>query len=146
MSDLVTGDGAAVPLYLSNWSSPALHGPGRKWTIMVAARRWEKGDGFIWALQPAYKDLREMKAGRMDLAEYKDRFVRKVEARGRFMAGPEMMLATLPDGTFYAVQPGDTLCCACSKEAAAKGECHRAWSAPLLVKYGWRVCLDGVVL
>jgi hypothetical protein len=45
-----------------------------------------------------------------------------------------------------AVVDGDTLLCACSREEAAAGRCHRVWLAEQLVAAGWRVVLDGQVL
>lgn len=41
------------------------------------------------------------------------------------------------------VQPGSVLCCACSTANALRGECHRAWAAPVLARSGWSVWLDG---
>jgi len=41
------------------------------------------------------------------------------------------------------VQPGSVLCCACSAANALRGECHRAWAAPVLARSGWSVWLDG---
>lgn len=44
------------------------------------------------------------------------------------------------------VKAGDTLICACGREKAAKGQCHRAWAGVLLAAHGWRVFLDGAEL
>jgi hypothetical protein len=41
------------------------------------------------------------------------------------------------------VADGSTLFCACSREAASAGRCHRVIAAPLLARAGWRVILDG---
>lgn len=54
------------------------------------------------------------------------------------------LTAVLLDGSITAVEPGDTLICACSREAAAASRCHRTWAAYLLHAAGWRVVLDGV--
>lgn len=41
------------------------------------------------------------------------------------------------------VPGGATLICACSREAAAAGRCHRVIAADLLKRAGWSVVLDG---
>lgn len=41
------------------------------------------------------------------------------------------------------VPDGATLICACSREAAAAGRCHRVIAADLLKRAGWSVVLDG---
>jgi hypothetical protein len=41
------------------------------------------------------------------------------------------------------VEHGSTLCCACSREKALKGHCHRVWAAHELYTQGWEVILDG---
>lgn len=41
------------------------------------------------------------------------------------------------------VPDGATLICACSREAAAAGRCHRVIAADVLRIAGWRVILDG---
>ncbi len=41
------------------------------------------------------------------------------------------------------VPDGATLICACSREAAAAGRCHRVIAADLLKRAGWAVVLDG---
>lgn len=51
------------------------------------------------------------------------------------------------DGGFWthtgSVPDGATLICACSREAAAAGRCHRVIAADLLKRAGWTVVLDG---
>lgn len=51
------------------------------------------------------------------------------------------------DGSIWthdgAVPDGATLICACSREAAAAGRCHRVIAADLLKRAGWTVVLDG---
>lgn len=42
-----------------------------------------------------------------------------------------------------SVPDGATLICACSREAAAAGRCHRVIAADLLKRAGWSVVLDG---
>lgn len=54
-----------------------------------------------------------------------------------------MLAADVPPGPDYIVSDGDTLCCACSRDDAAAGRCHRVWAAAALVRAGWRVILDG---
>lgn len=51
------------------------------------------------------------------------------------------------DGSLWVkgmvVPDGATLICACSREAAAAGRCHRVIAADLLKRAGWTVVLDG---
>lgn len=51
------------------------------------------------------------------------------------------------DGEFWwstgYVPDGATLICACSREAARAGRCHRVIAADLLKRAGWSVVLDG---
>ncbi len=132
-------------LYLSNWSSrrtPGCHGPGRKLTIMAAPRQWEHGDGSVARLTPSVQDLRDVKDRLLAFEDYRQIFTdlaEKHRSEGRLTPG---VLVTTADGGKH-VQDGDTLCCACSRDDAAAGRCHRAWAAPLLVAAGWRVVLDG---
>lgn len=128
-------------IHLTNWSSPKLHGPGRKWTIMARPRAWEHGEGSLWALLPMEEDLLSVKAGTMSVADYRAR------CETRFTTYADALIpGVLRDGRArhagkpLVVADGDTLCCACGRGA----ECHRRWAAPFLVRAGWRVILDGV--
>jgi hypothetical protein len=134
-----------MTVFLTNWSSRKLHGPGRKLTIMAKPRAWEHGEGTVRELVPAAEDLEAIRSGRIDLAEYRRRYFA--------MLGPaDWQMDDLKPGSLglrtslTPVQDGDTLLCACSKEAASKGECHRVWAAEALQKAGWNVVLDGVPL
>lgn len=134
-------------LYLTNWSSRKLHGPGRALTIMAAPRHWEKGAGCVSALLPLLSDLRDVQAGRISADEYRHRFEEHLDACAE--AGslpPGRLLYEVPpfDDIPAPVRDGDTLCCACSRADAAAGRCHRVWAAQALVHAGWRVVLDGV--
>ena len=55
-------------------------------------------------------------------------------------------IQTRADAPRHVVPDGATLCCACSRARAAAGRCHRAWVAPFLVRAGWTVHLDGVLV
>lgn len=138
---------ARPTIYLTNFASrrPPQRGPGRVWTIMAKPRHWEHGDGAVLALTPDASDLDAVRAGAMHVDEYRRRFIAMAECEWIATTGPHRMkaCARVGDG-IWPVADGDTLCCACSREAAARGECHRAWAADLLVKAGWRVILDGV--
>lgn len=143
-------------IFLSNWSSsktPGMHGPGRKYTIMAAPRSWEHGDGTVGMLVPNLQDLILAKRRIIDVDEYKRRFLATVNERctnginGDALAEATVDAQLAPDvlmSTYQAVRSGDTLCCACSRDDAAAGRCHRSWAADLLVAAGWRVVLDGV--
>ncbi len=131
-------------IYLSNWSShktPGHHGPGRwKWTIMAKPRHWERGHGRVTSLTPSIEDMESAKLGAISLYEYRRRFMRM--ARWSLMP-LEASVGSIPNASIATVRNGDTLCCACSRAAAARGECHRVWAARLLHEAGWRVILDG---
>ena len=90
---------------------------------------------------PAWADVRDVKAGRITMEEYRARYLGWLE-----VMAPQLQPGELDatGGSVLPVKDGDTLCCACSREAAAKGECHRVWAAEALVAAGWRVVLDGV--
>jgi len=126
-------------IYLTNWSSKRLRGPGTAYTIMARPRTWEHGAGAVRALVPAHAMLTAAKAGELGVAAYRADFVAHVRpsalAPGRLEAF---------DGALHVeVVDGDTLCCACSCADAAKGRCHRVWSGELLRRAGWLVVLDG---
>lgn len=130
-------------IYLSNWSSartPGHHGPGRKLTIMAAPRRWEHGAGPVPQLTPEESDVRAAKSGAMSVEMYREVYEQRLRGED-LRPGP---LWTRTDDWQESVRDGDTLCCACSRDAAAAGRCHRVWAAPALVRAGWRVILDGV--
>lgn len=132
-------------IHVTNWSSRKLHGPGRRWTIMVRPRHWESGDGFVHYLRPERANLRAVLSGIISPSEYERIFGRHLEIVARRL-GPGELHATQTDAlppVLTPVRDGDTLLCACSRAAAARGECHRVWSAHALVRAGWRVLLDG---
>jgi len=139
-------------IYLTNWSSRALHGPGRKLTIMARPRTWEMGEGYEMMGQPSGHLIRLMQAalverrsgdGHAALDVYRD----AMNKHWRGAAFNDMLrpghLPWARHGDRVACAPvddGDTLLCACARGA----ECHRRWYAPHLVAAGWRVILDGV--
>lgn len=126
-------------LHLTNWSSRILH-RGTAYTIMRRPRRWELGAGCVEALTPSAEDLDALRSGAIGVDEYRCRF----EAG---LAGRDLRLGVLrAEPTGHLVLSGDTLCCACSRDAALRGECHRVWAARALVRAGWTVYLDGVLL
>ncbi|MDP3937910.1 MAG: hypothetical protein Q8R92_07215 [Deltaproteobacteria bacterium] len=129
-------------LYLSNWSSYRTlghHGPGRKLTIMAAPRSWEQGEGKVPALIPALVDLRAHREGAVDMFEYRRRYEQGLNIN---KLRPGVLYTTAAGGTF--VTDGDTLCCACSRDVAFQGRCHRVFAAKALVQAGWHIILDGV--
>lgn len=149
-------------LYLSNWSShrtPGHHGPGRKLSIMLWTPRHTKPDGHVFLLTPSEERevdllaqlLRHRKAGSALPADALASYRGSLEARwerylGALMLGPGSLAFALNlsgRGGQGRVRDGDTLLCACSRDEAAVGRCHRAFAAPFLVRAGWRVVLDG---
>lgn len=139
-------------LHVTNWSSKKLHGSGRKLTIMARPRSWECGDGAIKMLAPNDSDLRAVQSGRMEPKRYFERFgeaIKEHERLGLLEPGTMLFSAgerTGPSAEWILVADGDTLCCACSREKASLGECHRVLAAGALLRSGWRVLLDGRVL
>lgn len=129
-------------LHITNWSSPKLHGPGRKYTIMAMPRDWERGDGRVVLLTLDVSALRMFKSGNLAFEDYKLGFMACL-LRLQVRLQPGNLMATNDGRLFFPVGDGDTLCCACSRDVAARGECHRAWVADVLAKLGWQVILDG---
>lgn len=133
-------------IHLTNHASrkPPHRGPGRVWTMMARPRAWEHGEGRVPDCTPADGDLDALHAGRIEVDEYKARFlafVLRLEWVGDLRPGK---LGAIAGDEIVRVGDGDTLCCACSRDEAASGRCHRAWLAPVLARAGWRVLLDGV--
>lgn len=138
-------------LHLTNWSSRALHGPGRKLTIMADPRRWELGEGYEMIGQPSGHLVALMRAALVERRTGNghaalDVYRAAMEKHWRGAAWNDMLRpGHLPwarhDGRAHGpVMDGDTLLCACARGA----ECHRRWYAPHLAAAGWRVILDGV--
>lgn len=135
-----------MQIHLTNWSSRALHGPGRVWSIMARPRRWELGCGSVPVLVPAPADLDAVRTGGITVEDYRTRYERRVLGREPMhpYLDPGALLGHLT-GTVgpTPVDDGDTLCCACSREAASRDECHRVYAALMLRDAGWSVVLDG---
>lgn len=133
-------------IYVTNWSSRSLFGPGRRLTIMAAPRHWEKGEGYVRYLRPNEADLEAARGGSISAAEYERRYLNGLRLVWRELKpGALSWIGTRLHRVagLHPVEDGDTLCCACSREAAARGECHRVWAAHALGRSGWRVVLDG---
>lgn len=135
-------------IHLTNHASrkPPHRGPGRVWTMMARPRAWEHGEGRVPDCTPSAEDLDAVRSGRIVMDEYRARFlsfVLRLQMSGELQPG---RLQAIAGDEAVEVGDGDTLCCACSRAAAAKGECHRAWLAPVLARSGWTVVLDGEVL
>ena len=130
-------------------------------TIMAKPRGQygECGDGRVPWLVPsaAARDLldealdaRGTEAEASAVAAYRRAF--DAQLHGAFqrheLAPGRLALAVEPGGRAprSPVLDGATLCCACSRDRAAAGACHRAWCAPWLVRAGWTVHLDGVLV
>lgn len=130
-------------LIVTNWSSwKKLHGSGRKWSIMARPRHWERGDGQIWWLTPWASWVRDARNGTRSLQAYRALYDDFLKVDTLEPGGLLGVLGGLDEGGIV-VADGDTLCCACSRDKAAAGECHRVWAAEALVAAGWRVVLDG---
>lgn len=128
---------------------------GRAYTIMANPRAdfGERGDGHVPALVPQGQErdllhelvrLRRTGAGVADDSALLVQYRTALEARWANLDLSASGLLVYHAAGLGRVQPGDTLCCACSEVNALRGECHRAWAAPLLARAGWRVFLEGV--
>lgn len=113
----------ALTLHLTNWSSKKLHGPGRKFTIMAVPRQWEVGDGRVPGCTPAPVWLRGFHDGRLDPKTYRGLMECKMQ---HFSMTPGHLMATVGN-LQVPVEHGDSLLCACSREDAKNGRCHRVW-------------------
>lgn len=136
-------------VYLTNAASrrPPYRGPGRVLTVMAHPRAeyGEAGVGVVPFLVPPWDWVSDAKAGRISVDEYRGRYNRLVERRGGL--APGRLNAVLYEGEVVSpVAEGDTLVCACGREAAREGRCHRVWAAGALIGAGWRVILDGMEL
>ena len=164
---------AAVARGTSSSRSREAVGSGPAYSIMRHPREFEQGAGRVLALTPpsrlakpaieakhAYDlgdDLaadawREYEAGLRSVWERPDHRARL--APGLLTWGRPALLVE-DDGTQVQtwdgerwvrggrVEPGATLFCACSREAAQAGRCHRVVAAQLLASVGWDVVLDG---
>lgn len=136
-------------LYLSNFSSArsksGRHGPGLVYTIMVAPRRWEHGEGKVLPLMHDPEVFFAANRGEITFDELRHRFEAKLTEGAALLAPGKLAATTRPEQrrcgakSQALIEPGDTLCCGC----AAGNPCHRRWAAPYLHQAGWAVVLDG---
>lgn len=152
-------------IYLTNAASrrPPFRGTGKVWTIMAAPRPrfGEAGDGEVRPLIPPLEWVRAVKSdegapGHMPWPDYRERYhglllERLEELRPRTLTAWARGIPLATDDWRRRLHPvevesGDTLICACGRQAAAEGRCHRVIAADVLRTLGWTVCLDGVVL
>lgn len=120
---------------------------------MARPRQWERGCGSVPVLVPPAADLDAVRTGAITVAEYRARYEAHVLGTHREYPRlhphlePRWLLGHLTGAIGpIVVADRDTLCCACSREAAARGECHRVYAADLLKAHGWSVVLDGRAL
>jgi hypothetical protein len=133
-------------VFLSNFASRRTrghHGPGRLLSIMVKTPHWSGAEGTVAALIPNAKDLWRLKDNRISIEEYKRRFITSMESRRELLGPHNLILQSEKKLESFEVRDGDTLCCTCSREAAANDRCHRVWVAQALLEHGWDVVLDG---
>ncbi len=153
-------------IYVTNWSSKAMYGPGRLLTIMANPRHWEHGEGSVPALTPPSDlvgpTLKSMKAHEESgcalcqartacpfmtgLAEaYRTTFDAQMT---RFNLAPGFLSTNIRPrgGPYEVVRDNDTVLCNCARHKAALGYCHRAMAVPFLRRAGWDVVFDGVHL
>ena len=143
---------------------PAPSHSGRAFTIMVAPRWFERGDGCVIELTPhtaaegavLVRLLRARRRGDLDAmardgAQYRELLERRWSLAlqaGRLAPGVLGAGVNQPEGGIglELLRDGDALCCACSAAEAAAGRCHRVWAAPILARAGWSVTLEGKTL
>lgn len=135
-------------VHVTNWSSRRLHGPGRRLSIQAFPPAWcrESMDGVVPLLQPDPVRLMAVRRGTLDLAAYRAELEARWDGRADRLAPGRLAAQVHGSNLLGWVQDGDTLLCTCAVAVARRGECHRAWAAPFLVRAGWRVVLDGVTL
>lgn len=107
---------------------------------MANPRWWERGAGEVSCFVPPLDWLRDVKAGTLHPDNY-FAWLRFRWTSATALHAPGMLVAH-GGGASAPVLDGDTLCCAC----AVGAPCHRREAAPFLVRAGWRVVLDGVVV
>ena len=133
-------------LHLTNWSSRAQHGPGRKLCAMARPRRWERGDGRCAMAAPAEADLPDLQRGRLTEAGYRAELVQLwARALPLGMLAPDCLGWRDHLSKLHRVQDGDSLLCSCPRPDSPRRthQCHLEWLAPFLVRVGWDVVLYG---
>ena len=133
-------------LFLSNFASARTkghHGPGRLFSIMAKTPYWAPSQGRVAVLVPSESDLWPAKRGEISMEVYQQRFMMSMQARAELLSPSKLIVESKQPLETFEVRDGDTLCCTCSRGAAAKGECHRVWAAEALLGAGWDVILDG---
>jgi hypothetical protein len=133
----------------------------RAFTMMAKPRRWEHGDGRVDVLVPSGESLQHLERALQARREQwpEDRVAEVMFAyRAAYLAQlAQVSLAQLQPGGLRAslsgagqgggmvyLGDGAIVCCACGKEDARQGRCHRVWAADVLMACGWRVVVDGV--
>jgi hypothetical protein len=141
-------------LFLTNFTSPRLQGPGARYGVLLNPRDFERVDGRIFAL--TYPNtalfrrlLRDALSERAELNTLGPAMTALKESYEAHLPAVEVdegrLMASNGVGEVH-VKDGDSVLCCCSKAHAALGLCHRVWMVPTLVKAGWDVVLDGVRL
>jgi len=130
-------------LYLTNFANcHRFAGPGCRLSIMTWTPKWAESSGKVSALVPG-KLFEQLRDGTLTLKGYRRQYkeeLDRLQNEGAF--DPGMLTFMGNDGT-HTVKDGDTLCCTCSLEIAAKNQCHRSWVTEILSSAGWRCILDG---
>ena len=129
-------------IYITNWSSRKMHGPGRLLTIMALPRAWEHGDGVVPHLTHYPDDFDALQDGDLSGQDYRERYLQHLTEHRHGLV-PGGLFAWSQSSGRTDVVDGDTLLCACSRHQARQGWCHRVWAANALAQHGWEVVLDG---
>ncbi len=101
--------------------------------LATAWREYERALYLMWEPRIAQLAPGSLRLG--NLAGDSEALARDLGIIARWDGGVWIRGVLVPDGA--------TLICACSRQAAAAGRCHRVIAADLLKRAGWSVVLDG---
>jgi hypothetical protein len=120
--------------------------PGRKLSIASRSPHGHEPEGKVESLVPRTEDLRFFNNKEISQDEFRDRYVKHVEASGVKLAPGKLVwnpYSFFRRGDEQLVESGDVLYCLCLYAQKGGLECHRLWAAKLLMNAGWDVILHG---
>jgi hypothetical protein len=115
---------------------------GRRLSIASRSPCGHEPEGKVGALVPRAEDLRLLRTGEIAQAEFKDRYMRHIEASGAGLSPGKLVwqpFSFFKQDDAQLVEPGDVLYCLCLHAQKGGIECHRLWAAELLGAAGWRI-------
>jgi hypothetical protein len=120
--------------------------PGRRLSIASRTPHGVNPDGKIDALVPRAEDLRFFAQKEISQEEFRERYYAWVGHQAASLAPGKLFwqpYSFFTQGDEQLVESGDVLFCTCLHAQKDGLECHRLWAAELLVRFGWKVVLDG---